>query len=347
MDYKIALELLNLDELEVSRENINRAYKAKASECHPDKATGSNKLMRELNEARDCLIRDLTSSHSLVTSKDFELAIARANQSTEMQRRSQVQASTFKVEAIAKATYKLHYLKNLALIFMAVAGLMLFLGKDLPKEFIMFFYQSQLSGLDVVEKPKTSKIIQQYEAETFKKNYSPVLSEGSKSDTEIVYTKKEKAEIDFYLIQKERYQLYQSYKINIDNSNKHITLIWYLTLFSIAGGCSAYAWMLNFKIKNVENLINEFHGDLQIRSNYLDVINFVFKGKVPNEWTFKQMQNALVDLDFTDNSLNTITYYLGIKKLCQILVLKGQEGGYLQMHEKQFDEVYSLIMTKK
>lgn len=346
MDYRVALDFLDLDEMDINVESIQKSFKRKASKYHPDKETGSDELMTKLNKAKEVLLDKYSPTNLIVISKQIELAIAKTNQATEIQRKLEIQASTFKIESISDATHRLHHMKNVALVFMAISGLMLFLGKELPKEFVSFFYLNSLSGLEIIEKPKGSNLTRQYLKEN-RLGYKNTATENSAppkgtEQTAKKYTDKERQELDSYLYQLEAYEQYMYQKRYIESYNKQVTLIWYVLIFSLAGFCSFKAWRLNFKIKRVENLLNEFYGDLQIRSNYFRIINSIFAGEIPKEWTFEKMQVSLRKADFYGQEIGTVKYYLSTKKVCQILIIKGQEGGFLKVNNESFEEKYSL-----
>ncbi|TON31284.1 hypothetical protein CGH58_25795, partial [Vibrio parahaemolyticus] len=67
-------------------------------------------------------------------------AIAKSNEAIVRQKRVEKQATNLRKEAINDATHRLHYLKNVALVFMAISAFALFLGKDLPKELVSIFH---------------------------------------------------------------------------------------------------------------------------------------------------------------------------------------------------------------
>ncbi len=356
MDYRVALEFLELDELDeldITIGIIQKSFKKMASKYHPDKETGSDELMAKLNRAKEVLLEKYSPTNLIVISKNLELAIAKTNQATEVQRKLEGQASTLKIESLSDATHRLHHMKNVAFVLMAISALMLFLGKDLPKEFVSFFHLAPLSALEVVDKPKGSDLTKQYLRENgsdFSINSAEEMlyfmekmekmEKLKKADQK--YNDKEKQELKSYLYQMIDYERYMRQKEHIDLYNKQVTLIWYVFIFTLAGVSSFLAWRLTFRIKKVENLLNEFYGDLQIRSNYFRIISSIFSGEIPDEWTFEKMQHSLREARFGDEDIGILKYYLTTKKVCQILIIKGQEGGFLKVNNGSFQERYSL-----
>ncbi|TON33268.1 hypothetical protein CGH58_25135 [Vibrio parahaemolyticus] len=106
------------------------------------------------------------------------------------------------------------------------------------------------------------------------------------------------------------------------------------------------SWNLNFKIKNVENMISDLYSDLQIRSDFYRILMLVFEGEIPIQWTFNEMLVSIDKVDFSEPNLRSLKYYLGVKKLCQALIVKGQEFDFLVVNEEGFEELYSLPRSK-
>ncbi|HHG3164473.1 TPA: hypothetical protein ACPVW4_004594 [Vibrio parahaemolyticus] len=349
MDYREAIDLLGLSESELDEYSINRAFKARANEFHPDKETGNTELMAKLSEAREYLSRNMPSQHALVMSQQVGLAIAKSNEAIVRQKRVEKQATNLRKEAINDATHRLHYLKNVALVFMAISAFALFLGKDLPKELVSIFHYSVPD--EVIEKPKQTTLITQYLRDEQERDwvlYGVKNSDDSKTENtkEKEYTESEQREIDNYLYQLKRYESYFSYKNEIVDANKKVTLIWYVLIFTVAGYCSLMSWNLNFKIKNVENMISDLYSDLQIRSDFYRILMLVFEGEIPIQWTFNEMLVSIDKVDFSEPNLRSLKYYLGVKKLCQALIVKGQEFDFLVVNEEGFEELYSLPRSK-
>jgi len=134
MDTQTAFRILELLPSS-SPDEIDLAYRRLARHRHPD-AGGSEAAMAELNEAREVALTSKSRTTALVTLETIRDIVVASNQ--ELAQRQELRAETAQIVERLKerATNRLRRYKDLSALFGGISAAALFLGKDLPAQYI-------------------------------------------------------------------------------------------------------------------------------------------------------------------------------------------------------------------
>jgi hypothetical protein len=336
MNYIEAVKILGLNE-DFTQEDVKKAYKLKVPQNHHDKASGNNTAMSELNEARDFLLKN-----DLIVVEKLEIAIRDMNQIALQHKTIDKKVDKFEKSALKSATSKLERYKRIAILLAGLSTAAIFLGKDIPKDILLGFQRSEIPSPAVVTKPIENDLIKKYKVSdaTKSKDKKDIDLSSDFSSQEIVeiekFDKENKKYIEYVLQVSRIAELNREIKQN--NQNK--TFYWYIFTFGLGIYSAFGAWFLNQKIHRIEENLSEINDDLLIKSNYFTILLDLFRGELPLEWSFQQLEDAISENGYKLRKLERIVHVIGTKKIAQLLILKGQEGQFISVVDGNKDNNY-------
>lgn len=343
MEYTEALSLLGLDS-DFSEEDVKKSHKLKMKDYHPDKPNGNNEAMSELNGARDLLL-----NNNLLVVEKLEIALKDMNQLSLQQKAIDKKVERFEKRTLKYATNKLQRYRRIAILLAGISTAAIFLGKDLPKDLLMEFHQIELVKPASVSHPALNELTRKYKSlrDSNEKN-------AKSTDLTLIFTAEEITEIEKYEADEKKFIEHLS-KINAINKsnrdiktfNKNITLYWYVFTFGLGMQSAIVAWFFNNKIHKIEDKLADISDALLIKSNFIKFMYEIFKGEIPKNWTLQQFENALLENKEHSNCMGSMTYTLGHRKIAQLVILKGQEGGFISVidgnESNNYLEAYYLV----
>ena len=343
MDYKKALSLLELS-TNSSVTDVERAFKKLAKKFHPDKG-GSNREMAEFTEARDFLREYFSSSNLPTIINHFEIMMRDINETTLNQRNIERKVEKITEDVHRIATNKLKNWRQMAIWFAAISVASFFLGKEIPKEIISGFQLTEIAILPKKEKPEIPDIVNQFESQFPDSNILRFLSNPDNS-----YTNKEKLSIISYEKKRNEYEKYNIKQEMISERNNQIrgynrqmTLMCYTITFMIGIFSAILAWYFKRRIQYIEIELIEFNEELLIKSTYFELLKDIFSDEIPASWTKTIIEKAVDNWLPQKKSWERIYNAIGTKKFVQLLLLKGQEIGFIKV--KDIDEHNNYIET--
>ena len=134
METKTAFEILGLEPT-TTPEEIEERFRKLATERHPDRG-GADDLMAELNQARLAALTALAHARAMVPIEGVRSAIELAVTRQEAQRQVDQRLASTREDFQSKTTGKLRQFRRMAGVFAAVAAAALFVGRELPSDFL-------------------------------------------------------------------------------------------------------------------------------------------------------------------------------------------------------------------
>lgn len=348
MDLNEALSIFEM-KLDSSIEDIEKSYKKLAMKFHPDKG-GTDEEMSKLNEAKAILEKELSSKNVPAVIKQFEIALREVNTAAQTQKNVEKRAAKLESDIHKTATNRLKSWRQVALFFTAISTICLFFGKDIPKELLSSFHEEEITinKPEKIEKPikpifdsmRIDTLPNEQGDQETKPKYTPEQINQIK-----VYEEKE-VEYQKYLTSKNKYEDALRENILIKKHNKDITYMWYMFVFTVIAYSGAIAWFYNRKISRVENEISELDEEMAIKSQFAIMLVNVFGNSMPDQWTLKELELALLNNGANSRSIDLILHAVGERKFAQLLVIKGQELAHLNVEngcvKNNYEESYSI-----
>jgi hypothetical protein len=134
MDANKAFTILGLDR-SASSADINKKFKSMLRDSHPDGEKGDHDDMVELNEARAVALKNNFESGQIIPIEQFqEIMVLSQLKTFELQNISK-RVEESKKEFSKQATNKLKSYKKVSTVLTAIFAGVLFLGKEVPKDF--------------------------------------------------------------------------------------------------------------------------------------------------------------------------------------------------------------------
>ncbi len=339
MNYQEAVAFFELPKQYVE-EDIYASYRRLASEHHPDKG-GDPEMMKKVNEAKRLLEEDKCNTN-LMTLKQFERALRVIEDDKVQRKQNEKKADKLEEDARSQLTGRLNAIKNIAYVATAISVGALFLGKEMPKEIFTMLTPNLVEKPAVVEKPLLTVKVEK--ALNIKK-----YELGGSTDKNNTIDEATQELVNKYEHEAEKYDEY-AYRLNVYQAQQErISLykkVWYFFIFYLAASTGCLGWLYNNKSKRVETELDEFMSSLTIKSRYAHALKEALNGVLPKSWTLQQLESSLHENESSNSLLAKFNYYLGTKKLAQLLIAKGMEQSFLNVThgnvENHFEEIYSL-----
>lgn len=336
MDYKEAIEILELPMDCSSLEEVEKAFKALAKIHHPD-VGGVNEKMTLINEARDTLISYLVECN-LPALKTYEIMVTKMSDIVNEKRNIERKVEKIERDIYKTSTNKLKMWKQVSLLLTAIATTAFFLGKEIPKEILNQTQYEIINKPTIVQKPIKSQVyIDGMKVMRLKENNSSATL-GFPAQFASAYEKynTESQAYNSYLLAQEKYDAYIY-------QNKYYTRTWYMLTFTLSLYFALFAWFYNRKIHFIESELTELNNELNIKSQYVSIIKEVFNSNIPSNWTLKDMESSIKKSHFNNRTFNKMINAIGMKKFTQLLIFKGLEMSFLQLTEGNKDNGYEEI----
>lgn len=338
MNRKEAMDLLGLSD-PITIEEVKIAFRKLAIKSHPDKG-GSVEAMANAIEGREILRNHLSAQNLPAIVAQFEVAIREAN-TMAIERRSIEKAADGAADTVrTAATGRLKNWKQIAYFAAGISAAALFFGKDIPKGLLSVYMPEELPALTVVEIPaKPDALIQLPWVDDELTSSAIENITPDQKDTYIVYLEN----LGSYERYKGEQKVVQLRNQAIRKDTLWLTQMFYVTTFMTAIYAGGFAWFMNRKINIVELELSELYDRINLREEYIGLLVDVFEG-VPESWT----KAELVESVRKSGRFNRILRSgVGDDKLSALILLKGQEAGYLAVTKgtkgSGFQDSYSLI----
>lgn len=213
---------------------------------------------------------------------------------------------------------------------------------------------SNLKNQKFDEKEKYVELLEKTIGQEQANQYKSLLLKYSIIPIENNLSEKEKEIIASY---KKDFEKYYAYKNAIETNrqikerNRVYSLMWYTFTFGLGICAALIAWYFNQRIRNVEIELSEFNDELLRKSSYFSLLKDLFSDQIPSTWTEKALVDNANDWHPEEKSWKKIYIAIGSTKFVNLVLLKGQENGFLKIIEgneqNNYVEKYSIANVQK
>jgi len=216
----------------------------------------------------------------------------------------------------------------------------------------------KIKNQELIETEKFVDLIKKMIGQEQTDKYGSLFLKYSKIPIEEKFTKEENQIIASYLKEREKYIRYRdelryATEINrkIKERNRVYSLMWYACTFGLGMYAALIAWHFNRRIQRVELELTEFNDELLRKSSYFVLLKDLFSDEIPSTWTQKTLEDVAGEWQPQKKSWEIIHSAVGAKKFVQLVLINGQEIGFLKIAEgneqNNYEEKYSIAESNK